>query len=221
MGRISQAVLGLAFVATPLCAQRSALREVHEEPRGQFGASFVAAEPLGEFRRNNDFAAGLSVFGVTSGGALALRVEAGWMTYDARYQNYGVSTLSQIGTLSAGPQLTLGSGSFRVYGFATIGGSAFWSTASYQGCGCYGKDWYLNGHTTMTTSAGAGVQLALSTGRTPIMLDVAARGQRHDRVEYVPANGLTQNPDGSFTERQVKGPVDMRVYQVGVSIGIR
>jgi hypothetical protein len=40
-------------------------------------------------------------------------------------------------------------------------------------------------------------------------------------VKYVPAGGLTQNPDGTFTARQVETPVDMRVLQVGVSIGIR
>ncbi|HYT83396.1 MAG TPA: hypothetical protein VEK86_08090, partial [Gemmatimonadales bacterium] len=98
------AVLGLALVASPLSGQRSALREVRD--RGAFGADFVVAEPLGEFSRNGDVAAGLSIFGVTSGGALALRVEGAWMAYDVSYQGYGVSTTSQIGTLGAGPQLT-------------------------------------------------------------------------------------------------------------------
>jgi len=37
----------------------------------------------------------------------------------------------------------------------------------------------------------------------------------------VPAGGLTQNSDGTFSARQVTTPVDMRVYQIGVSIGIR
>src|SRR5438552_2262610 len=63
--------------------------------------------------------------------------------------------------------------------------------------------------------------LGLTAGRTPIAIDIGARGVRHDRVTYVPAGGLTQNPDGSFSARQVTTPVDMRVYQIGVSIGIR
>ncbi|HEY3219354.1 MAG TPA: hypothetical protein VGJ80_01360 [Gemmatimonadales bacterium] len=219
MRRIGMAVLGLALVASPLFGQRSALREVHD--RGAFGVNFVVAQPLGEFRRNGDVAAGLSVFGVTSGGALALRIDAGWMAYDARYQGYGVSTLSQIGTVAAGPQVTLGAGPLRFYGFATIGGSLFWSTASYQGCGCYGEDWFLNGHFTTTTSAGGGLLIGLSRGRSPIAIDLGVRAVRHDRVQYVPAGGLTQNADGSFTAQQVETPVDMRVFQVGVSIGIR
>ena len=218
MRRIGMAVLSLGFVSSPLFGQRSALREVGN--RGSFGADFVVAQPLGEFRRNGDVAGGLSIFGVTSGGALALRIDAAWMAYDAQYQGYGVSTTSQIGTIGAGPQLTLGSGGFRVYGFATMGGSLFWSNATYRNCGCSASD-YLDGHTTWMRSAGAGVLLGLSAGRTPIAIDIGARGVRHDRVTYVPAGGLTQNPDGSFTARQVTTPVDMRVYQVGVSIGIR
>jgi len=219
MRRIGMAVLGLALVASPLWGQRYGLREVGN--RGAFGVNFTVAQPLGEFRRNGDVAAGLSVFGVTSGGALALRIDAGWMAYDARYQGYGVSTLSQIGTIDAGPQVTLGQGALRFYGFATVGGSMFWSAASYQGCGCYGSNWFLDGHFTTTTSAGGGLLIGLSSSRTPIAIDLGVRAVRHDRVTYVPAGGLTQNPDGSFTAREVTTPVDMRVAQIGVSIGIR
>jgi hypothetical protein len=220
MRRIGMAVLGLTVITTPLVGQRSALREVRDGGNGSFGANFVVAQPLGEFRRNGDVAAGLSFFGVTSG-ALALRIDGSWIAYDAKYQGYGVSTLSQIGTIGAGPQLTLGSGSFRVYGFATVGGSLFWSSASYGGCGCSGSASFLSGHFTTTTAAGGGLLIGLSRSRTPIAIDVGTRAVRHDRVRYVPAGGLTQNSDGSFTAREVETRVDMRVYQIGVSIGIR
>jgi hypothetical protein len=218
---IGMAVLGLTVITSPLAGQRSALREVRDGGSGSFGANFVVAQPLGAFRRNGDVAAGLAVFGVTSGGALALRIDGSWMAYDAQYQGYGVSTLSQIGTLGAGPQLTLGRGAFRAYGFATVGGSLFWSSASYGTCGCSGSDSFLAGHFTTTTAAGGGLLIGLSSGRTPIAIDLGTRAVRHDRVRYVPAGGLTQNPDGSFTAREVETRVDMRVYQVGVSIGIR
>jgi len=187
--------------------------------RGAFGADFVVAEPLGEFSRNGDVAAGLSIFGVTNGGALALRVEGAWMAYDVSYQGYGVSTTSQIGTLGAGPQLTLGRRT-AVLRVCDDGRSLFWSNASYNSCGCSASDW-LDGHTTWMRSAGGGVLLGITAGHTPIAIDIGARGVRHDRVTYVPAGGLTQNADGSFTARQVTTPVDMRVYQIGVSIGIR
>lgn len=220
MRRISMAVLGLGALATvvsTLSAQRSALREVGN--RGSLGANVVFAQPLGTFRNTGNVAAGISLWGVTSGGTLALRIDGGWMLYDSQNQGYGISTVSQIGTLGAGPQLTLGQGALRFYGFATIGGSLFWSSVN-SSCGC-NSNYFLDGHFTTTTSAGGGVLLGISSGRTPIAIDLGIRGVRHDRVKYVPAGGFTQNPDGSFSARQVETPVEQRVFQVGISIGLR
>ena len=217
MRRIGMAVLGLTIIVSPLSAQRSALREVGN--RGSFGANVVVAQPLGSFRNTGNVAAGISLWGVTSGGTLALRVDGGWMLYDSQNQGYGISTISQIGTLGAGPQVTLGQGALRFYGFATVGGSLFWSSVN-SSCGC-NSNYFLDGHFTTTTSAGGGVLLGLSRGRTPIAIDLGVRGVRHDRVKYVPAGGFTQNADGSFSTQQVETPVEQRVFQVGISIGLR
>src|SRR2546422_11598061 len=125
MRRIGMAVLGLTVVTSPLVGQRSALREVSGGGSGSIGANFVVAQPLGEFRRNGDVAAGLSIFGVTSGGALALRIDGSWMAYDARYQGDGVSTRLQNRAIGGRPQFTVGEGWFRVCGVATGRGSVF------------------------------------------------------------------------------------------------
>jgi hypothetical protein len=221
MRRIGMAVLGLAVVASPGFGQRSALREVRD--RGSFGATLVVAEPLGDFRRHGNYAAGLSGFAVVGGPALGLRIDGSWMLYDASYQGYGVSTNSQIGSLAIGPQVTLGRGALRLYGFVTAGGSLFWSNASYDGgCGCYNNsDYYLDGDFTTTTSAGTGLLITVARKQTPIAIDLGVRGVRHDRVSYVPAGGLTQNSDGTFSAQRVETPVELRVFQIGVSIGIR
>ena len=219
MRRIGMAVLGLSIIAgsTPLFGQREALREMRE--RGSVGFNLVVAQPLGDFRRNGDVAAGLNAFAVTSGGFFGLRVEGSWMIYDNSYQGYGVSTTSQIGTLAIGPQIMLGGGPVRLYGFGTMGGSLFYSSA--HGCGCYHSDSYLDGDFTTTKSAGAGVLVAVSRQRTPIDIDLGVRDVRHDRVKYIPAGGLSQNPDGTFSASEVETPVEMRVFQVGVRIGLR
>jgi hypothetical protein len=221
MRRIGMAVLGLAVVASPVFGQRSALREVRD--RGSFGITIVAAQALGDFRRTGAGALGLSGFGVVGGPVLGLRIEGAWMVYDVSYQGYGVSTTSQIGTLALGPQITLGQGPLRLYGFVTAGGSLFWSNASYGGgCGCYNSsDFYLDGDFTTTTSAGTGILIRVSRKETPIAIDLGVRGVRHDRVSYVPAGGLTRNPDGSFSAQRVETPVELRVFQIGLSIGIR
>jgi hypothetical protein len=217
MRRTLTAAFGLTLVTTPLFGQRSALREVRD--RGSFGLDFIVAQPLGEFRRNGDVAAGLTIAGVTSAKLLGLRIEAAWMNYDNSYQGYGVSTHSNIGTLAIGPQITLPLGPHRLYGFAIAGGSLFWSSASYgDGCGCYDSDFYLDGDFTTTAQAGAGVLFALSRR---LSIDLGAREVRHDRVQYVPAGGFTQNPDGSLSAERVESPVELRVFQLGVSFAIR
>jgi hypothetical protein len=221
MRRIGMAVLGLtAITSAPLLSQRYALREVNERERGSFGFDFTVGQPQGQFRRTGNIAPGFSGFGVL-GSTLGLRIDGGWMVYENLYQGSGISTTSQIATLGAGPQLTLGSGSLRVYGFATVGGAWFFSGISSGDCGCSTADIHVTGDLTTSTSAGGGVLLFLSTGHTPIAIDIGARGARHDNVRYIPVDGFTRNSDGSVSANYVESPVIMRVLQIGVSVGIR
>src|SRR5258706_9616465 len=81
MRRIGMAVLGLALVATPGYGQRSALRGVRDG--GSFGVNFVVPQPPGEFPRNGDGAAGIAVFGGTSGRAPAPRLGGRWEGFDS------------------------------------------------------------------------------------------------------------------------------------------
>jgi hypothetical protein len=224
MRRLGAAVLMFIAVATPLSGQRSGLREARSHGFG--GITLVVAEPLGDFKRNGNVAAGLTLFGVfplDPGGTLGLRLDGAYLVYDTDYRGWGVSTTSQIGTLAAGPQATLGRGPVRIYGFATFGGSVFWTSASYDGyCGCYDSDvFFLDGHTTSTRQVGTGLLLALSRRRTPIAIDLGLREVRHASVTYVPAGGFTDNGGGTYTVERVTTPVHLRVFQVGVSIGRR
>ncbi len=218
--------LALTFVGatSPLLGQRSALREVRDG--GSAGLTLVVAQPLGEFRRNGDVAAGLTGFvvvGLDRRAGVGLRIDGAYVVYDAAYRGYGISTTSSIGSLAIGPQITLGQGPIRPYAFATLGGSIFWSSVSDDNyCGCYDSDVFLlNGRFTTVTQVGTGLLIALSRRRTPVALDLGVRDVRHAQVRYVPAGGITENSDGSFTVRRVETPVRMRVFQIGVSVGLR
>ncbi len=224
MRRIIGLALTLATVTTPLLAQRSALREVRNQ--GSAGLTLVVAQPLDEFRRNGDVAAGLTGFvvvGVDRMASLGLRIDGQYLVYDSDYRGYGISTTSSIGSLALGPQVTLGQGPIRPYGFATVGGSMFWSSVSdANSCGCYDSNVFvLNGRFTTVTQLGTGLLINVSRRRTAVALDLGVRDVRHDRVRYVPAGGITENSDGSFTVQRVETPVRMLVYQVGVSFAIR
>ena len=213
--------LALMLIPSSLLGQRSALREVRD--RGAFGINVAVAQAFGAFRRNGDGAVGITAFGVTGGKTLGLRIDGGWMVYDYDYQGYGLTTTSQIGTLAVGPQITIGRGPVRLVGFATAGGSLFWTSASDRyACGCYGSDDFIvDGDFTTTMSAGVGLLVTVHRGTTPVSFDLGVRGVRHDLVKYVPANGISANPDGSLTVNRVESAVEMRVFHFGVSIGIR
>jgi hypothetical protein len=228
MRRIIGLALTLAMATSPLFGQRSGrpsgLREVRDG--GSAGLTLVVAQPLGEFRRTGNVAAGLTGFavvGLDRAASIGLRIDGSYMVYDSDYRGYGVSTTSSIGSLAVGPQITLGQGPIRPYGFATLGGSLFWSSISDQSyCGCYDRDvFFLNGRFTTVAQIGTGLTITVSRRRTPVALDLGVRDVRHERVRYVPAGGITENPDGSFTVERVETPVRMRVFQIGVSVGIR
>ena len=224
MRRIIGLALTLVTATSPLLGQRSALREVRDG--GSAGLTLVVAQPLGEFRRNANVATGLTGFavvGLDRTASLGLRIDGAYVVYDSDYRGYGITTTSSIGSLAIGPQITLGRGPIRPYGFATLGGSVFWSSVSQDNyCGCYDSDvFYLNGRFTTVTQVGTGLMIAVSRRRTPVALDLGVRDVRHDRVRYVPAGGITENSDGSFSVQRVETPVRMRVFQIGVSVGIR
>ncbi len=225
MRRITGLAVTLLAATSSLFGQRSGpsgLREVRDG--GSLGLTLVVAQPLGEFRRTGDVAAGLTGFAVVGrSSGLGLRIDGGYMVYDATYRGYGISTTSSIGSLALGPQITLGQGPMRPYGFATFGGSMFWTSLTDENyCGCYDSDVFvLNGRFTTVAQVGAGLLITVSQRRTPVAIDLGVRDVRHDRVRYVPAGGITENSDGSFSVQRVVTPVQMRVFQIGVSVGIR
>ncbi len=224
MRRLGALVILWTAAASTLSGQRSALREVRHD--GLAGLTFVVAQPLGDFERHGAVAVGLTGFGVfplTRAGGLGLRLDGAYMMYDADYRGYGVSTSSSIGTLAIGPQLTLGRGPLRLYGFATLGGSLFWTSASYDDyCGCYyGDSFFLDGHFTTVSQLGTGLLIAVGRGRNPVAIDLGVRDMRHALVKYVPAGGISDNGDGTFTVTRVETPVRLRVFQIGVSVGVR
>jgi len=226
MRRITGLALTLVAATSSLFGQRSGhpsgLREVRDG--GSLGLTLVVAQPLGEFRRTGGVAAGLTGFAVVGhSSGLGLRIDGQYLVYDSDYRGYGISTTSSIGSLALGPQVTLGQGPIRPYGFATAGGSMFWSSISDANyCGCYDSDVFvLNGRFTTVTQLGAGLLINVSRRGTGVALDLGVRDVRHDRVRYVPAGGITENSDGSFTVQRVETPVRMLVYQIGVSFSIR
>lgn len=223
-----------AFAATPAAAQRYALREVHRGGWGAVEAGLVIGAPQGDFARNvntvGGFDVGLAV-NLTRGGPLALRIDGSYLVYgneDRLFPIAGTGGLLAndltstfaIASLRVGPQLTLGAGPARLYGFATIGGSDFFTETSPTGdCSCGDFSTTNFDDATASAEAGGGLVLRLGGRRTPVSLDLGARFV-HDRpVSYLVHGSITQASDGSFVITPVHSAVDMTLLHLGVTFG--
>jgi len=92
MRRIIGLALTLVTTTSPLFAQRSGrpsgLREVRDG--GSAGLTVVVAQPLGDFSRTGDVAAGLTGFvvvGLDRSASVGLRIDGSYLVYDSYYRS--------------------------------------------------------------------------------------------------------------------------------------
>ena len=206
----------LALVLPTFSVQTSVaqgLREVHGW--SNWGGGLMVGVPVGEFHDFVGVHPGVGT-AVTIGGPVGLRIGGTLLVYgheqqivpfpgSGGYFGYGVNTDNIIGTLGLGPQITLGSGPARLYGYGTIGFAYFATVSSLgDGCGCYDRgetthfdDWAL------AREAGGGLQLRLSR-HLPAFLDLSARYLRNGRVEYLREGSVFEDADGRILVRPVE-----------------
>jgi hypothetical protein len=187
--------------------------------------------PVGQFREFVDVHPGMGA-AVTIGGPVGLRIggtllvyghEQQIVPYPGSYGRYylGANTDNIIGTFGLGPQITLGGGPVRLYGYGTIGIGYFATVSSWgDGCGCYDAgqtnfdDWAL------AREAGGGLQIRLAR-RSPAFLDLSARYMRNGRVEYLREGSMYEDADGRIVVSPVESFANLVTFQIGMSFGIR
>lgn len=210
----------------------SGLREVRDV--GSAGINLAVAVPVGEFNRNVNVAGGVDVFGALSlgrGGAVAIRFDGSYLIYgdENRYipQPFfpvAVNTTYSIATFGIGPQLTVGQGPVRLYGFGTFGASYISARSSYRvdGCGCDAfasqtdfDDWQG------ALQGGGGLLVALRTRHTPVSIDLGARYMYNGDAWYVTPGDVVPQPNGSVAIYPNRTPANLVVMHLGVTVGIR
>lgn len=217
-----------SLVGTPAGAQ--GLREVHSW--SNWGGGFMVGVPVGQFRDFVNVHPGIGG-AVTIGGPVGLRIGGTLLVYghedqivgfpgSGGYWGYGVNTDNIIGTLGLGPQITLGAGPVRLYGYGTIG-FGYFATVSSLGrrCGCYADGQTTNfDDWTLAREAGGGVQIRLAR-HSPAFLDLSARYMRNGRVEYLPEGSILEDADGRIVVFPVESFANLVTFQIGMSFGIR
>lgn len=221
LGVVSVLTLGVTSVSR---AQYRGLREVEPSVGPQAGVDLLFGVPQGQFRQFVQSVGGFGGFltvPVTRSG-LGLRLEGSMVFHGGNcYQGCDLETSSYIGTLRAGPQITLGTGRLRMYGLATAGFSYFATDVNDRyDCGCYG----YNGNTllddfTGSWEAGGGLQMFLGS-RGRVAIDLGARYQDNGRASYLNNASVHSNGDGTFTVTPIRTSTNLVLYHLGVSFVI-
>lgn len=218
----------VALLVLAGAAQAQGLREVRNWSTG--GLGLMIAQPVGQF---SDFVGVHPGMGgaFALGGPVGLRVGGSILVYGHQrdFVPIGggrilldVTTDNVIGTLGVGPQITLGRGPVRPYGYGMIGFSYFATVSSLgDDCGCDSFASSTNyDDLTLASEAGGGFQFALSRHR-PLFLDLSARYLRNGRVRYLPEGGVVEHADGSVTLQAIESEANLVVFQLGLSVGLR
>jgi len=230
--RAAVLLAGLLATAIPATAQRSGLREVRDVGTG--GVNLVVAVPMGEFQRNVDVAGGVDVFGAINlgrGSPIALRVGGSYLLYGhdkhivtQPYYPLAINTTYSIATFGVGPQLTVGTGPVKVYGFGTFGASYISARSSFRvdGCGCETfdaatdfDDW------TSALQTGGGLLISLRTRHVPVALDLGASYLHNGEAWYVSPGDVVPRSNGDVFIYPVYSRADLVMIHLGVTVGIR
>ena len=219
----------IALASSTAAAQNPALRPVSRWGAPEFGLNVALGLGRGEFKSFVKAAGGIGGYfalPLDQGGAFAIRGD-----FSVLYHNYDtwvlypvVTTKSYVSTLRYGPQLAIGTGPVRLYGFVA-GGFSYFSTdldLDY-GCSC-GVTTTLNDDFTWATEVGGGMRIGLRSRSGmggALALDLGVRALQNGQATYVTSAGITQNSDGSFTVRPIRSEANLVIFQAGVTFQLR
>ena len=204
-------------------AQHYGMREVRET--GSFGINLAVGAPSGDFAQNVDVAGGIDAFGAVNlgrGNPVALRFEGAYLVYGSDH-NFDLNTTYSIATFGIGPQITMGEGPMRLYGFGTVGLSYISAYSSFpDGCGCYYSYGSQTDFSDWTSALQAGGGVLVTFGRhTPVSLDLGARYLYSGFADYVAPGDVQPQPNGDILVFTSRARPNLAVFHFGVSIGIR
>jgi len=205
-------------------------------PRGAWGLSFVAAEPVGELALYFDNGFGAQINGswpMSSDGAVRLRGDLGLLVYGHERLHYcysvpfgcrieaDLTTTNSIVYAGVGPELALPLGALEPYAYATTGLSYFATVSSLS------HDWGDDGPGTTNYSDfvlawkfGGGMRLRLGRGPRPVALDFGVERHRNGVAEFLTRGDIVDEPDGSITVYPNRSEANLTTFRFGISLGL-
>lgn len=212
----------------------------HGEPRFMGGLTLSVAQPRGEFHQYVDDGYGIAGHGlyrIGGQGALALRLDGGFVNYGRETKRVplsstvggriqvDVTTSNNIFWLGVGPQLMAPRGPLRPYVNGTVGLSYFSTTSSVEGVDSeyeFARDENF-GDAVFSWGGGAGVLVPVHrSAKYLVSIDVGARYHDNGRnVRYLREGGIRDLPNGQIELDVIRSRADLLTWHLGVSLGGR
>jgi hypothetical protein len=225
-----------AFGAGTPATATAQLSPVPARFRAVLGGGATLLRPVGEFQRQVDWGGGLNLFGVWNPARsfpVGLRLDAAIVLYG--YERFTVppspvlprvrlegNTTNWIFTTGVGPQVTLGRGWLRPYGFATVGFAYYATSSELRGWdgGSFGNTTNFD-DASGAVSLGAGTLIHLSRGRHPALLDLSAVSVQGGTARYLRKGSLVDLPDGTVSFVPIESRTNNVQLRIGVAVGLR
>ncbi len=239
MRAIPGIVRGVALLSVVLAGRAEGqIREVDDVEiagphRFQAGGHLNLALPQGEFNDFVDAGFGLGGwlgFNLDRQGTVAFKFDVNWLIYGSEtirrplsptvpFVTVDVTTRNNIYTMGAGPLLTLAHGSVQPYLSGTIGFSYFATESGVSGSN-NGEDFAESTNfddVTFALVGGGGLRFRVSSGRTPVTIDVGAEYHRNGRANYLREGSITDNGNGTISFTPIQSETNLLLVKFGVS----
>ncbi len=208
-------------------------------PRFWTGGGLTVAQPRGEFADYVNVGIGIGGFfraGLDRHGILSLRADLGFMTYGRETQRIPLSetvgtlieadltTSNNIVVVGLGPEVAIPVGPARLYGVGSAGYTYFHTDSELEGTRQDQEPLFrTRNHSDggFAWSGGGGLQVQVSGGRTPILVDLGATYHANGRREYVTRDGIIADAEGRPDIETTRSDADFLVWRLGVSVGLR
>jgi hypothetical protein len=201
--------------------------------RYRAGAHANLALPQGEFSDFVDAGFGLGgwfAFNLDHRGMFAFKLEGNWIIYGSEtrhlplspvvpFVTVDVTTRNNIYALGAGPLITLATGTIEPYITGTVGFSYFATESGVSGTSNDEDfDETVNfDDFTFAVGAGAGIRFRVSSGSTPIYLDLGAEYHRNGRASYLREGSISDNGNGTISFTPIQSETNLTLIRLGVS----
>ena len=204
-----------------------------ENFRFQAGGHLALAFPQGQFADFVNLGYGVGgwfAINLDRQGIIALKVDGTFLIYGHEttrrplsptvpFVTVDVSTSNNIYALGFGPLITLGHGVIRPYLSATAGFSYFATESSVRGSN--NTDSFAESTNfddfTFAWTAGGGLRIQVSHGRSPVFIDMASEYHRNGRANYLREGSITDNGNGTITIRPIQSETNLLLVKLGVS----